>query len=60
MRSKLQVLMEAMKLTDSVCSLNFIYKGEQYAINHVREIKTFVIYRLGTEDLTVFDTITYK
>jgi hypothetical protein len=59
MRSKLQVLMEAMKMTKDVVSLNFIYKGEQYTINHAQGAKMFVIYRVD-DNMTVFDTITYK
>jgi len=60
MRSKLQVLMEAMKFASEVHSLNFRYKGEYYSIHHAQEARSFVVYKSDNGDKTVFDTITYK
>ena len=56
---KLQVLMEAMKMTREVTFLNFQYKGEHYQIRQLQFSHSFVIYK-GYSEKDVFDTITYK
>lgn len=56
---KLQVLMEALKLTREVDFLNFQYKGEHYQIKHAQASNTFTIYR-GYAGTDVFDTIIYR